>query len=256
MSKYAIDVSTFNGLINWKEVKASGIDIAIIRVGGRYGVSGKLYTDDKALRNIKGALDNNISIGIYYFTQAINEAEAKEEATWTINFIKDYKSRIELPVYIDSEWLDSGRHNNINKAQRSKVIEAFCSTIKNAGYKAGLYGSTSWLNNNIDITKISKDISIWVADWRSSCGYKGNYDIWQFTDVGKVNGVSGNVDKNIVYKDFQKKEKEYPDKIKVKACDVILGKYGNGAERVKKLGSDYKEVQSLVNELLERLGVL
>lgn len=249
MSSKLIDVSEFQSNINWTKVKASGINYAIIRVGGRFGVSGKIYEDSKFSTNIKNAIASGIQVGVYFFTQAVNIKEAIEEAHFTINKIRGYS--VTLPLYIDTEWLDSGRHNNITRRQRTDVCRAFCEEVKKAGYTPGVYASTSWANNNLYMSDLP--YSIWIAQYYKECQYKGSYDIWQYSSTGSVPGISGNCDMNILYKIFE--EKTYTDNIKVKAVDVLLGKYGNGEERVKKLGADYKEVQSLVNYLLERLGL-
>ena len=251
MNKKLVDVSEFNSTINWPLVKKSGIDYAIIRAGGRFAISGKIYKDKQATNNITECINNKINIGLYFFTQAVNETEAKEEAIWTMNLVKRWKKNITLPIYIDTEYIDEGRHNKITRAQRTKVVNAFCNEIEKAGYKSGVYASTSWLENNLIMGDIG-NYSVWVADYRGKCYYKGKYDIWQYTSNGQINGI-GKCDLNILYKDFSEKEKEYKDDIKIKAVDVILGKYGNGADRVKALGKDYKEVQSLVNELIGRL---
>ena len=252
MNSKCIDVSEYQGFINWGKVKKSGIDYAIIRVGGRYAISGEIFSDDSALDNISNALANNIKIGIYFFTEAINEAEAVEEAQWTLNKIKKYRDKISLPIYIDTEYYPAGRHNNLTKTQRTNVIKAFCKTIQSAGYMAGLYASISWLYEKLDMSLLS-GYSVWVAQYYTECEYKGYYDIWQYSSVGTVDGINGNVDMNYLYRDFQK-EVEYSDDIKVKAVDVILGKYGNNAERVEKLGKDYGKTQDLVNEIARRLS--
>ena len=201
MSYKAIDVSVFQGYINWNKVKADGITAAIIRVGGRYGASGNLYTDSRGYENLKNAISAGLKVGVYYFTQAVNEREAIEEANFTINFIKEFKKNITMPVYIDTEYLDGGRHNFINRAQRTNVCKAFCETITKAGYKAGVYGSTSWLNDKIIMGDLDK-YATWVAQYYSRCTYKGAYGMWQYTSSGRINGVSGNVDVNIGYIEY------------------------------------------------------
>ena len=250
MNKTLIDVSEYQGKIDWSKVKKDGIEYAIIRAGGRYGKSGSIYPDDRALSNISGALENDIKVGVYFFTQATTEEEAKEEALYTIKLIAPYKNKITLPIYIDTEYLANGRHNNISKNKRTEVISAFCKTIIDNGYEAGLYGSVSWLKDRLIMSKLSA-YSVWVAQYNNKCEYSGYYDIWQYSSTGKVNGISGNVDMNIIYTEY---EKNYPDNIKVKAIDTIFGKYGNGSERVKKLGKDYDDVQELVNEIIRRLN--
>lgn len=197
----AIDVSEFQGDIKWNSVKNSGINAAIIRVGGRFGASGRLYEDCKATANIKNAIANGIKIGVYFFTQAINTKEAEEEAKWTINYIKPYAKHITLPVVIDTEWLSGGRHNTLSAKERKNVCKAFCEVVKKAGYIPMIYGSTSWLNNDLRMSELT-DYEVWVAQYHTSCEYKGKYSIWQYTSSGRVNGISGNVDMNNVYKEY------------------------------------------------------
>ena len=244
MSKI-IDVSEWQSSIDWEKVKEAGVDYAIIRVGGRYGISGHIYDDEYSIYNCTQAIKNNIGIGLYFFTQAVNLFEAEEEAEFVLDFIKNNKIKISLPIYIDSEYLTKGRHNFLTKKERTDIIKAFCERIKKEGYKAGVYANLSWFEKQIEVKELN--YSIWVAQYNESCDFKYSYDIWQYSSSGKIDGIKGYVDLN----KFNKKEKDYPDKIKIMAVDVIRGKYGNGSQRVKALGEYYEEVQELVNELMK-----
>lgn len=248
MREHLIDVSEWNGKIDWKKVKESGINYAILRIGGRYGKSGFLYSDDRFLENIKACNELNIKVGVYFFTQAIYLEEAEDEAEWTLEQVKDYK--IDLPIYIDSEYLEDGRHNDLDAEERTYIIEAFCKRIKAGGYKPGLYASLNWLQTEIDYSYL-KNISLWIAQYNYECECPYPYDIWQYTSSGDVDGVKGDCDKNLIYNIPE--DDIISDDIKVKAVDVLLGKYGNGEERKRKLGNDYDKVQKLVNELYERM---
>lgn len=197
----AIDVSVFNGDINWSKVKADGITAAIVRVGGRYGASGKMYTDSRGEGNITAALNAGLKVGAYYFSQAINEAEAIAEAEFCIKQLKGFKGKIEMPVYYDTEYLKGGRHNNISASKRTALAKAFCETIKKAGYKTGVYASITWLNNNLNMSQL-KDFEVWVAQYYKECQYKGSYGMWQYTNEGKVSGISGPVDLDYGYKKY------------------------------------------------------
>ena len=134
-----IDVSQWQGTINWDKVKADGIDFAIIRAGGRFFVSGDLYFDDNFYQNIKAAQDAGIMVGVYYFSQAVTTAEAREEANWVLDYIEGYD--LQLPIYMDYEMSSdpSGRINNLSKATRTANAKAFCSVIEAAGYETGVY---------------------------------------------------------------------------------------------------------------------
>ena len=191
-----IDVSEWNGTIDWAKVKAAGIDFAFIRVGGRYYGSGGMYGDSTFVKNIRNAIAAGIKVGVYYFTQAINTEEAIEEAVYTINQIRGYG--LSLPVVIDTEATPDGRHNNISVATRTNVIKAFCDKIQSAGYIPMIYGSTSWLNDKLNMNELSNYL-VWVAQYYYKCEYEGEYQCWQYTSSGRVNGVNGNVDMNYWY---------------------------------------------------------
>lgn len=253
MSNICIDVSQFQSKIDWKKVKASGVDYAMIRVGGRYGSSGKIYTDSRYKDNLNGALENNIKVGAYFFTQAVNEKEAIEEAEFCINICHNYN--ITLPIAIDTEYLDGGRHNNINRAQRTKVVKAFCERIKKEGYIPMFYCGSYYLKDNLISSELTS-YEMWLAQWSERPQCSRDFSIWQYSSTGKINGISSNVDMNKMYKEYGTPiYDKYSDDIKVKAVNVLLGKYGNGEERKKKLGTSYLKTQELVNIIIERLGL-
>ena len=192
-----IDVSQFNGHIDWKRVADSGIKFAFIRLGGRYSVSGSIYDDSRFIYNISQAKAYGIKVGVYFFTQAVTENEAIEEARYTINKIRSYI--IDLPIVIDTESVDDGgRHSAIGVESRTGVIKAFCNEVIKNGFTPMIYASTSWLNSMLNMSKLS-NFKVWVAQWGSSVDYKGAYKCWQYTNKGRVNGINGNVDMDIWY---------------------------------------------------------
>lgn len=186
-----IDVSRHQGAIDWAKVKAAGVQFAIIRAGyGKYA-----YQEDPCFTdNIEGAYNAGIPVGVYWYSYADTAAEARQEAEVCLTVIKPYKDMITLPVFFDQEYepaiLAAG--NNI----RTECCVAFIKAIEAAGYKAGLYGSQDWLDNKIDDSQIPATATVWVAQYRSECTYKGRYTIWQYTSSGKVDGISGRVDLN------------------------------------------------------------
>ena len=191
-----IDVSKWQADIDWKAVAGAGIDFAIIRVGYRGSETGVLVEDPYFKANIAGATKAGVKVGVYFFTQAINEAEAVEEASMAMELVKGY--RLDYPIYIDTEW-SGGRADNLNKTNRTKIVKAFCKTVQNGGYKAGVYASKYWYLDNLHVDEL-KDYTIWVAQYNTECTYTGKYDMWQYTDKGRVPGIKGNVDLNICYK--------------------------------------------------------
>lgn len=213
--KHGIDVSTYQGNIDWSLVKKQNIDFAIIRAGYRgYGVSsdgtdGKLVTDKYFNKNMQGAIFNGIDVGVYFFTQAKNEVEAIAEARYTLDLVKDYN--ITYPIVIDTEWSGSptrqGRADSLSKDKRTKAVKAFCETIKEAGYQPMIYANPWWITENLNISELS-EYPLWLAHYTGAeqsnpllkpSNYQGNYKIWQYTDKGIINGITGSVDLNIEF---------------------------------------------------------
>lgn len=196
-SKAGIDVSKWNGEIDWDKVKNAGLEFAIVRAGYRGSVSGSLVQDPRFEENMRGAQAAGIPTGVYFFTQAINEVEAVEEASMVLELLRKYK--VEFPVFIDTEGAGgNGRADGLDVETRTLVCEAFCRTIENAGYTAGVYGSRNWYNNRLE-TKRLDNYFIWLAEYRSVPLYQGYYGMWQYTSKGKIDGINGNVDLNIYY---------------------------------------------------------
>lgn len=190
-----IDVSKWNGNIDWNAVKNSGVSYVIIRCGYRGSTAGALIEDPKYRTNIQGATAAGLKVGVYFFTQAINEVEAVEEASMVLSLVKGYK--ISYPIFLDVE-SSGGRADGISKATRTAVCKAFCQTIKNSGYTSGVYANKTWLNSYIDASQLGA-YRIWLAQYAAKPTYSGRYDIWQYSDKGKIGGISGYVDMNLSY---------------------------------------------------------
>ena len=193
-----IDVSKWNGTIDWQKVKNAGVSYAIIRTGYRGSSIGALIEDPKFRYNIQGAINAGIKVGVYFFTQAINEIEAVEEASMVINQIRGYK--ITYPVFIDVE-SSGGRADSLSVGARTKIINAFCQTIRNSGYTAGIYANKTWLNQKINVSALS-GYKIWLAQYNTAPTYSGRYDMWQYSEKGRINGISTNVDLNLSYMNY------------------------------------------------------
>lgn len=190
-----IDVSTWNGNIDWNKVKSSGVSYVIIRTGFRGSTQGALVEDNKFRQNIQGASNAGLKVGVYFFSQAVNEVEAVEEASMVLSQVKGY--RLSYPVFIDVE-PSGGRADSLSSGERTKVINAFCQTIQNGGYSAGIYANKTWLSQKMNISALS-GYKIWLAQYNSEVTYSGRYDIWQYSEKGSVSGISGKVDMNLSY---------------------------------------------------------
>ena len=190
-----IDISKHNGNIDWNAVKNSGVQYVILRCGYRGSASGVLVEDQKFKSNIQGATAAGLKVGIYFFSQAVNEVEAVEEASMTLSLIK--KHRITYPVYIDVESAN-GRADGISKEARTSVINAFCQTIRNSGYTPGLYANKNWLTEKINTGALG-GCKIWLAQYVAAPTYGGRYEMWQYSSRGSIAGIKGNVDLNVSY---------------------------------------------------------
>ncbi len=190
-----IDVSKWNGNIDWNAVKNSGVSYVIIRCGYRGSTTGAMIEDPKFKTNIQGALNAGLKVGIYFFSQAVNEVEAVEEASMTIGLIKKYN--ISYPVFLDVE-PSGGRADGIDRNTRTQVIKAFCETIKNSGYTPGVYANKTWLNSYMNAGELSS-YKIWLAQYNTAPTYTGKFDMWQYSSKGQVSGISGHTDMNLSY---------------------------------------------------------
>ena len=195
MSKKGIDVSEFQGKIDWEKVKNDGIEFAILRCG--YGMDFSNQDDVEYERNANECERLGIPYGVYLMSYANTVEKARSEAKHVLRLIEGRK--ISLGVWHDIE--DNGTSGAINKETLTNIINTFCNTIKNAGYKVGVYANLNWLENKIEKT-IKDNYDIWVAQYYSKCEYEGKYIMWQHTSSGKVNGISTNVDMNILYEDL------------------------------------------------------
>ena len=218
-SKFGIDVSkyqtggTVNGVaqpVDWAKVKAAGVDYAIIRVGYRgYGSTGNMAKDPKFLENITNATSVGMDCGLYFFTQAKTEEEAREEARTAVKWLEESGKKITYPIYFDTEISSqgsgNGRADKLTVAERTATAKAFCEEIKRLGYYPGIYASTDWLNNYLDMSRLA-EYDVWVAHYRTNItlgpGYTKNMTMWQYTSKGSVPGIAGNVDCNIGLRDY------------------------------------------------------
>ncbi len=195
-----VDVSEFQAWhdpIDWEALKKQGITGAIIRVGYRgYGDSGTIVKDQYFDQNIKGALDAGLNVGVYFYTQAINAAEAKTEADYVAKWISGYY--ITLPVYFDIEYVDYdvGRLDaaNLSKAQKTALCTAFCDRIQSKNYYAGVYASKYYFYDELNYTELQSKYDIWLAYYSTSTDYTGSFDAWQYSSNGKVTGIYDYVD--------------------------------------------------------------
>lgn len=201
ISRTGIDVSKYQGDINWKLVKDSGIDYAIIRLGYRGMNEGTLELDPYYEANIKGANEAGVDVGVYFFSQATTIEEAIEEADMVLEYIRDYK--ITYPVIFDTEVVTTynARANNLPRDLRTDICIAFCETIKAAGYRPMIYANTRWMILGIDLERLTM-YDKWYAYYGTTFTFPYQYQMLQYSDKGKVPGIAAAVDLDISFVDY------------------------------------------------------
>lgn len=245
-----IDVSTWNGKIDWNAVKRSGVKFALLRLG--YGSNIPSQDDNTFEYNYTHATAAGIPIGAYIYSYAANAAMAKSEAQHCIRVLKGKK--LQLPVYIDFE-------ENSLAGVAYTVAQTWIAEMKKAGYTPGIYTTSHWFRNYVGEHNVSKWIAYWGNDDGTLCSRPAGSDIHQYTSKGRINGINGDVDLNYMYNTSilntgDTKPAEQKTDTLAKYTDeqladmVIAGKFGNGVARVKALGNRYSAVQKIVNARL------
>lgn len=206
-----IDVSKWNGKIDWKKVKKSGIKFAIIREG--YGKKSPVQIDKCFKENMEGAKNEGINVGIYHYSYADNTQDAISEAQFCLENIHGYK--LEYPVVFDIEDKEMLKLSN---RERTNICKAFCEEIEKNGYYVMIYTNKDWIDNYLCTEELFSKYDLWLADWYKdtpsySCG------IWQYSSMGRIDGIKGNVDLNIAYNDYSNILKKHIDSNKTGDLD-------------------------------------
>lgn len=246
---FGIDVSYHKGQIDWTKVKPN-INFAILRLGW-VGNKKNHSLDSKFEEYYRQCKKLNIPIGVYVYNYCNSEENARDGARWAIDKLKN--KTLELPVYFDME---DESIQNLGKDKLTSICNAFNTEIEKTGLWAGVYANLYWYNNYLNKEEIKKRYTTWIAHYTDGTDkYKGEYDMWQNSSTGKMNGISSDVDTDYLYRDLISqigniKPTNPDDEILRLANEVISGKYGNGEARKKALGEKYSAVQAKVNELM------
>ena len=238
-----IDVSEFQGNIDWKAVADSGIDFAMIRVGYRGMKNGEIKEDACAKYNLQEASKNGLKIGAYFFSTAVTEEEAKEEAEWTKNLLSGYP--VTYPVAYNCEGFQnpSSRQFELSVEERTKLADAFLKSIEEGSYTGMFYAAKNELddNNLWNADDLSLNYRIWVAQYsdqtwpeKTKSDYTGDHVMWQYTNQGKLDGIKGAVDFNVAYFGYSQSQQAVDE---------------NGAEQVEanvEVGVNFTEVEEQV----------
>ena len=196
-SRLIIDVSSHNGEIDWDKVKGAGIDGVMIRLGYRGYGDATIVEDDCFQKNIAGAKDAGLKVGVYFFSQATTPEEAIEEAEYVTK--KIWGRGVTLPVAFDMEpFMGNERFINHDIKSKTEMADAFLKVISKFGYEPILYGNPTWLTNDVDISKLT-EYPVWLAHYTFSTEWPYAFRMWQFTSQGRVSGINGDVDLNLIF---------------------------------------------------------
>lgn len=193
-----IDVSKWQGEIDWAKVKAAGIDFAMIRLGYGSADGTECGVDNYFEKNVAGAVKAGVDIGCYFYTYGTSVAAVKKEAEFVIGVLNKYKGVFTYPVAFD---LEDNSQAGLGKETLTNMVIAFGDAIEKAGFYASLYSNLNWLKNYLDDSKLTR-FDHWLAQWAAAPTYTGEFGMWQSSSTGSVNGISGNVDTDVAYKDY------------------------------------------------------
>lgn len=199
VSHKGIDVSKYQGKIDWEAVRDDGVEYAFIRLGIRGYESGKIVLDDRYEENMRGANAAGVNAGVYFFTQAVNVDEAMEEAEFVLENLADFD--VPCPVVLDVEAISgsNARADKLNKEERTQVVVTFCEAVKEAGYVPMIYGNVKCFTRMLDMTLL-EEYEKWYAFYDEYMYFPYEVSVWQYTEKGTVNGIKESVDLNISYK--------------------------------------------------------
>lgn len=200
ISYVGVDISKQTGSVNFAGLKAAGVDYVMIRLGGRGYSTGQITLDEYYKENIEGAIAEGLDVGVYFYSQAINQDEAVQEANFVIQNLEPYRGSVKYPVAFDMEFVanDEARIDGLGREDRTTLAVSFMDGIKAAGYIPMLYGDKEWLIKEVDLTKL-QDYDVWLAQEEDIPDYPYQYAMWQYSSTGVVNGISGDASLNICF---------------------------------------------------------
>ena len=200
ISHKGIDVSYFQGEIDWRQVAEDGVEFAILRVGLRGYGTGRVAVDEQFENNVKGAIGNGVKVGVYFFSQSVDTEEALEEANFVLEQIAPY--RITGPVVYDAELIPDSRTSGLTPDERTDMAIAFCDKVAESGYRPMIYLNLNTAFTAFDLTRL-EDYDKWYAHYTSEMYYPYDYVMWQYSESGKVKGIDADVDLNISFEGWE-----------------------------------------------------
>ena len=203
ISQLGVDISKHDGTVNFERLKSDGIDYVMIRLGARGYSTGQISLDDNFVENMDAAVKAELNIGVYFYSQAINQEEAIQEAYFVIQNLEPYRAHINFPVafYMENITNDKARIDGLSRSDKTLITATFLEAIKAAGYIPMVYGNKEWLIKNVDLTTL-QNYDVWLSQDEDTPDYPYLYTMWQYTTTGTVNGITGDASINICFVNY------------------------------------------------------
>lgn len=203
ISQIGVDISKHDGTVNFERLKSDGIDYVMIRLGARGYSTGQISLDDHFVENMDAAVKAELSIGVYFYSQAINQEEAIQEAYFVIQNLEPYRAHINFPVafYMENIANDKARIDGLSRSDKTLITATFLEAVKAAGYIPMVYGNKEWLIKNVDLTRL-QNYDVWLSQDGDTPDYPYLYTMWQYTTTGTVNGITGDAALNICFVNY------------------------------------------------------
>lgn len=200
ISYVGVDLSKQNGDVNFASMKAAGVDYVMIRLGGRGYSTGQITLDENFKKNMDGAVEAGLDIGVYFYSQAISQEEVVQEVEFIVQNLAPYKAQVKYPVAMDMEFVanDEARIDGLGREDKTELTSSFLEGLKGAGYVPMIYGDKEWLIKEIDLTRL-QGYDVWLAQEEDLPDYPYQYTMWQYATDGVVNGVTGDANLNICF---------------------------------------------------------
>lgn len=195
--RMGVDVSEYQGTIDWEQVREAGFDFAFIRIGYRGYTSGEIYPDDRARENLAGAKAAGLDVGVYFYAQAVSTEEAEAEAQWCLEFLGG--EELDLPVVYDWEYVSkTARTGSVDKATLTACVRTFCDAMEQNGYEGMVYFNSHVSRDLLELEELAQ-YPWWLAMYKTEMDYPYKVDLWQYTETGSVPGIKGNVDIDLMF---------------------------------------------------------
>jgi GH25 family lysozyme M1 (1,4-beta-N-acetylmuramidase) len=206
ISYVGADISKHTGEVNFTGLKAAGVDYVMIRLGSRGYSTGKITLDENFQQNIEGAIEAGLDVGVYFYSQAVSQDEAVEEANFVVQNLEPYRANVNYPVAFDMELVtnDTSRVESLSRDDKTTVTVSFLEAIKAAGYVPMIYGDKEWLIKEVDMTKL-QSYDVWLSQEEDIPDYPYLYTMWQYSTDSVVNGITGNADLNLCFVSYSER---------------------------------------------------